>query len=681
MRRITILFAAIAVIAAACSGTDTTTSTTLPGSIGTHPPRQGQTVSYGLQTFDACSDFLDYVKGNAVDLVGPWGFEYGGIGPVFAQERMMEDGAAVTSAAAGIDMPGVPQRLEQGVDYSGTNIQELGVDEPDIVKTDGRRIVAISNGTIYVVDVTGDKPRLAGQITLETGGVNNLFLSGDRVLVMGTTDSYSARPQGGIAIEPSPSGPYYYTPIATLSQIDISDIENPRLERTMYLDGSYVSARMVGDTARLVIRSMPTGLDFTFPETGGLKAERDAERRNRRVIMESTIDNWVPYYVLEDGRGNVIRDGSLLDCTRAHYPQEFSGLEMLNVLTIDLGNDLAVEDAVGVMAGGDIVYASEDAMYIASGAWQNWQALDGLDAARAADDYTTNIHKFDISDPNRTTYVATGRVTGFMLSQWSMSEYDGRLRVASTNTPNWWWNDGRRSESFVTVLEQRGDELVEVGKVGGLGKGEQIYSVRFFDDVGYVVTFRQTDPLYTIDLSNPAKPEVVGELKILGYSAYLHPIGDGLLLGVGQDASEEGRTKGTQVSVFDMSDPANPKRLHNYTLEGGYSNVEYDHRAFLYWPATGLTVIPVQVYRWDEKSGTDSGFSGAIALQANRDGIKEVGRITHGDPQANGDESYWAPPIRRSMVIGNDLFTLSNQGLLQSDLTTIEPKTLIDFWQ
>jgi hypothetical protein len=437
---------------------------------------------------------------------------------------------------------------------------------------------------------------------------------------------------------------------------------------------------MVGDVVRLVVSSMPTGLEFKYPETNGLKAERDAEAYNKQVVRDSTIDNWVPYYVLENASGRVIGEGSLLDCSRAHHPEEFSGLSMLNVVTIDLGNAMSIDDAVGVLASGDIVYSSTDAMYIASAAWQNWETFADDDAEEAINKHTTDIHKFDISDPESTTYVATGRVDGFMLSQWSMDEHEGRLRVATTSSPDWWWGTTERSESYVTVFEEEGGELVEVGQVGGLGKGERIYSVRFIDDIGYVVTFRQTDPLYTIDLSDPTNPEVVGELKILGYSAYLHPIGDGLLLGVGQDATEEGRTVGTQISLFDVSDPANPIRIHNYTLDNGYSAVEWDHRAFLHWPQTGLTVIPVSIWNWDEETETESGFVGAIAVEATRDGIEEIGRITHTPKDVAEEEYWWGPGIERSMVIGDSLYTYSYDGLLQSDLDTLEAGEYISFW-
>src|SRR5690606_17502076 len=170
-------------------------------------------------------------------------------------------------------------------------------------------------------------------------------------------------------------------------------------------------------------------------------------------------------------------------------------------------------------------------------------------------------------------------------------EWDGHLRVATTvEQPS---RGEPRSESTVYVLRQRGETLVETGSVGGLGKGERIYAVRFVGSVGYVVTFRQTDPLYTVDLSDPTAPTVLGELKVAGYSAYLHPAGDGRLIGVGQEATEQGRIQGTQVSLFDVGDLARPSRIAQYHVRYGHSEAEFDPHAFLYWPRTGLLVVPL----------------------------------------------------------------------------------------
>jgi uncharacterized secreted protein with C-terminal beta-propeller domain len=281
---------------------------------------------------------------------------------------------------------------------------------------------------------------------------------------------------------------------------------------------------------------------------------------------------------------------------------------------------------------------------------------------------TTEIHGFDISSPSATSYVGSGEVEGYILNQFALSEHEGKLRVATTDTPQWWGTQPQgQSQSFVTVLDA--GSLGEVGRVGGLGAGQQIYAVRFIGDVGYVVTFRRVGPLYTIDHSTPSKPRVAGELEIEGYSAYLHPVGKDLLLGVGQDAGSDGRVRGTQVSLFDVSDPAKPARVAARALsDGSSSDVEFDHRAFLWWGAKDLAVVPVSAYG----DGSRAPFLGAIGFGVTRAAITERGRIQHPDAQVPAQ-------VTRSMVVGNRLFTLSDRGLLASDLETLQPGPWLPF--
>jgi len=228
------------------------------------------------------------------------------------------------------------------------------------------------------------------------------------------------------------------------------------------------------------------------------------------------------------------------------------------------------------------------------------------------------------------------------------------------------------SESYVTVLAERGAELALLGRAEGLGTGERIYAVRFAGDKGYVVTFRQVDPLYTLDLSKKTDPRVVGELKILGYSAYLHPISDELLLGVGQDATAQGRTQGTQLSLFDVSDPHRPARRAQASLgDNASSAAEFDPHAFLFWQPSNLAVIPLSAYG----SAAGGQFEGAVGFMVGTAGIAEAGRITH--PAGAG--SPFPPPIGRSLVIGDALYTLSYAGLAANRLDTLAPLSFTAF--
>jgi uncharacterized secreted protein with C-terminal beta-propeller domain len=321
---------------------------------------------------------------------------------------------------------------------------------------------------------------------------------------------------------------------------------------------------------------------------------------------------------------------------------------MLTVLTVDLEAGLPAVDTDAVMTAGEIVYGSPTSLYVAT---ERWFAEDAVD--RAVSDVSTHVHRFDASQPGLTEYVASGHVPGFMLSQWSMSEHEGILRVASTTAPP--WRDGEeveRSQSFLTALAVDGERLRKVGRVGGLGEGEQIYAVRMMGDRGYVVTFRQVDPLYVLDLSDATDPRVLGELKIPGYSAYLHPIGEGFLLGVGQDATQQGATTGVQASLFDVRDPANPTRLDQESF-GRYSSseVEYDHHAFSYFPEHGLAMVPFESYGGEE-------FLGAVGLKvdpAGTDPLGRVARVSHG----GGYEAR----IRRSLLVDDRVYTLSAAGL------------------
>jgi uncharacterized secreted protein with C-terminal beta-propeller domain len=322
---------------------------------------------------------------------------------------------------------------------------------------------------------------------------------------------------------------------------------------------------------------------------------------------------------------------------------------MLTVLTVNLAKGLEPVDSVGVMTDARIVYASPDNLYVATERWAARPLPETPTEPQPS--VTTAVHRFDISDPTRTHYRGSGQVSGYLLNQWSLSEYGSVLRVVSTDAPAW-FGSSDSTESSLTTLRLGDGALDQIGRVGNLGKGQRVYAVRFVGPTAYVVTFKQVDPLYTVDLADPARPRVLGELELPGYSAYLHPVGGDLLLGIGQDVTEQGRLAGTQLSLFDASDLRHPTRLAHATLGQGWSESESDPHAFLFWPRTGLVVVP-----FDQR---------AVGYRVGRArGIELVGWITHPMGAAAG------AAIRRSVVVGDSVFTVSDAGVASSSLATL----------
>jgi hypothetical protein len=265
----------------------------------------------------------------------------------------------------------------------------------------------------------------------------------------------------------------------------------------------------------------------------------------------------------------------------------------------------------------------------------------------------------------KTEYKASIEVKGHLLNQFAMSEHAGNLRVATTIGAPWGFDES--NESVVTVIEISDEGLTEVGQVGGMGKGERIFAVRFVGNIGYVVTFRQTDPFYTLDLTDPKTPKVRGELKITGYSGYLHPIEENLILGIGQEATEEGVTTGTKAALYDVEDLDDPKVVSTWSPGSGRSSAEWDHHAFLWWPPEGIAVLPIRDWKNDKAE--------AVLLKIENGDLEEFGRITHSERGSPPDaKPEFMIPIERSLIVGGEIWTYSfphsAYGQLQANLMT-----------
>ncbi|HEU4515215.1 MAG TPA: beta-propeller domain-containing protein [Nocardioidaceae bacterium] len=514
-----------------------------------------------LETFDGCDDLLRWYVDAALPHVGPWGL---GGWPV-----ELTTGRAVAVAGAAEAAPRDADVAEDAVAGSatGTNVQEAGVDEPDLAKTDGRILAHVDGRRLVVSDVSGAEPRELSTLGLPRAlGAVELLLVGDRIVVLGAAGGWG----GPIPVDTSRDlvAPGWGEAGSTRALVvDVGDPASPRVEHDTTIDGSLVSARQHGDAVRLVVSTQSPAIDFVQPRRGLGPAE--AKEENRRRVRASSIDDWLPRV---EGAGSSQR---LVDCSSVHHPDQASGYGTVTVVSFDPG-DPADRRTTAVTTGSDLVYSSADRLYLSTRQRRS-----------------SGVHAFAL-DGLESTYVASGTVPGHVRDRWSFSEYDGHLRVATALGKDAW----QPEENAVVVLRESGSDLVEVGRVARMGIREQIQSVRWFDDLAVVVTFRQVDPLYTVDLSDPTAPRVVGELKIPGFSAYLHPLGDDLLLGLGQDADLGGRTRGAQAAVFDLRDLTAPERLDT---AGFGPDTEFlaswDPRSLTYLPETRTVLATLSDWR------------------------------------------------------------------------------------
>ncbi len=558
---------------------------------GLRPDRPTETspvrlVNADLRSAASCDELLQWYVDRAVDRVTPYGWDY----PVFYAEDAVAGGVLQDASVPATPVPATTTATSSD---TGTNVQEAGVDEPDLVKTDGRLLVRVLDGrTLEVYDVTGAEPVRLGSLSLPDLETPELLLSGDRVVVIG------ADRQADVTVGERFSS--MADPDTTVLVIDLSDPNVPSVTSRTTYDSTLVAARQHGDVVRLVLSAGLPELDFVQP--GALRSEASALRHNREVVQDSTIADWLPQVTTEVGVGSGSR--ALLDCDAVAIPEADAGLGTMSVVGLTAA-DPGTARAIAVTTESRTVYMSADELYLASAppAWGwggcCWAVPDvavGPDAPEPTtstpeDAGTTTLYAFDLSGTD-TTYAASGRVEGLVADRWAMDESGGVLRVAVGPT--------QRTGNFnsILTLARAGDDLVEIGRVDKLGVGEQIKSVRWFDDLAVMVTFRQTDPFYAIDLADPEDPRLLGVLKVPGFSSYLHPLGSHRMIGIGSAASAStGIVTGAKASLLDVSDLTAPRQLDTVDYpRGSVALAGLDPRSFTWLPdqRTALTVLSEQ---------------------------------------------------------------------------------------
>jgi hypothetical protein len=475
-----------------------------------------------LVAYGGCADMVADLRTHAARNVGIWGVTppgvaYSSAGGVSAQN-------AATPSASPV--------------YSPTNDYVPGADEPDLVKTDGDRLITVERGVLRVVDARTKQvsARLPLSTAPQTWGASNLLVEGDRALVILSasgmlTPGGAVEASGGLGA-PTPGG--IPGPIDNGTRYVLVALSGqPRVLGTFAPSGSYVDARPVGSTVRLVVRSQP---EILQPQSSGQVDATKQLARARAAVQRAPATAWLPEYQVRDADGHT--SSRTVACREVSHPADYTGTSMLTIYSIDLNAGLADVSPVSLAADGDTVYATTTSLYLASNPQWWFQPVlergpDGRPIMPKLPPQQTEIHRFDITAPGPARYVASGMVPGRLLNQYSLSEYDGYLRVATTtgyalaDEPG---QSSAESTSSSSVFVLRADRLTKVSEVDRLGSGQRIYSVRFIGPAGYVVTFQQMDPLYTLDLRDPAAPRVAGALELTGYSSYLYPVSETTLI-------------------------------------------------------------------------------------------------------------------------------------------------------
>ena len=529
-------------------------------------------------------------------------------------------------------------------DYSTTNVQVEGVDEADFVKNDGKYIYVVSGDTLTIVDAF---PAEQGKIITElpvSGSVSELFLSKDRLVVFtDTQEEHWYTPKGTSVPVPD------YTMQTHAVIYDISDRAHPKEVRDIAAPGTYENARMIGDYVYFLTSGTP---DYNSPR---MPVIYDGD-----VAIES-LSVWCPPFPMNEYQMHTLTS---LPVTGSGDPQAESFL----------------------LGYSNTLYVSPENVYIAyekQEPWRGWDYLEEKTQEQKEPDQKSVVHRFAIKNGD-ITYKATGTVPGYLLNQFSLDENRGNLRVATTVSD---WSSDEKQYSNVYVLDP---DLKTIGRLEHLAPEEKIYSARFIGDLLYLVTFKQTDPLFVIDLSNPYQPGILGELKIPGYSDYLHPYDETHLIGIGKDTEENEWggiiPTGVKIALFDVSDVNNPKLVESVVIgeKGSDSAVLSDHRAFLLdkernimaIPIREVIHVPVEGSKY-EGSHTEETWQGTYVFGVDPEsGFTEKGRIKQGT--GTKDDDWWyGSTVLREIFMDDVLYTISRDRIVGSDLGDLT-KRLMD---
>jgi hypothetical protein len=587
-------------------------------------------------------------------------------------------------------------------EYSTTNNQVAGADEPDFLKNDGAYIYIVANGTFRIIDAwPPEEAHTLAAVQVE-GTPTGLFVYADRAVVYSVLGTYvpPCTYTYGCQIAGT-GGPFVIT------VWDLTDRTNPVRLRRIESNGSLVNSRRMGgivhtisvfgqdgygldsawsDWPASVSRTTPYCNNSYLPQRTPAEiwqAFTDLRAANTKAIRDAmTVDRILgafPRPVIVDERfvgDQIVRDDSQLnDCRDFFATGSTDGRQVLTLTSFDLtaAEPLAVTTVVG-SAGA--VYANPTSLYVAQpvGAYYQYGSSE-----------RSLVHKFHLAEDRAATgYAGSGTVQGHILNQFALDEHDGYLRVATSIG----WVPDPSVHSAVTVLAESEGRLDVVGLLDNIAPGEDIRAVRFAEDVAYVVTFKKTDPLFVIDLSDPRHPVMQGELKIPGFSTYMQPMDATHVIGIGFDASDQGDFAwftGLQLQIFDVANPDSPALLFKEVIgtRGSTSDATANHLAFNYFAPKDLMAVPMVICEGGDGNGnygTRMTFDGLLVWRATvAEGFQKLGGIPHSDPAVSdanglGCSNWWANPdsgVKRSIIMDDYVYSVALDNIKVSALADL----------
>ena len=635
-------------------------------------------------------------------------------------EMVMNDGAVAEGGSTPQTRTTEPPRVE-GEDFSGTNNQETGVDEADFVKTDGYHIYYLQGKHLHILGVPEfGAIEAASSMTFSDSTPVAMMLDGDQLVVISTMYPWAIANNHPVADAMGWDDEYNMWRSNSLTKFTVIDITNrsqPEVDRELFIEGSYITAREVNGTVRTITHAsmnvpgvgswldLPAGywnLEYDDPLRLEIREKLGYQRMqsNSEALEMLTLEDLIPQ-VYEYSNGDVtLHTMSDNACREVVAPEDSLNRGISSIFSLDVAStsfDFEVDHIVGSYPK---VYASSDVLVLAESAFSGWWFWGNDDM-----DEMTNLHTFDIAAPDATLYTGSGRINGTVLNQFSISEHEGVLRVATTvgQWNRWWMDDPEPMSSQLVTLVRSVDMetdqqvLVEAGKVDGIAPGERIWSARFDGDRAYIVTFEQIDPLWVIDVADETNPTILGELKVPGVSTYIHPLSRDHLLTIGFGPANEDGTgldwAGTQLSLFDISDTTSPQqadvlRLSPVAQENehiwtwSWSEASYEHKAFQYWAPKTTLAVPLSTYRW-VNTNDDGRYSYGhyeyitklmlVDVNESDGSLSVYGEVNHSSLFDTDGEYHWWDDrnIRRSIFMGDFVYAISSAGITATNLTSM----------